>query len=123
MPNALPAITFRTPMKGAAAPILAVTLALLLAGCGSDKVEEELLKRVEVAEAAAARADAARIQAEKTVEEIRSSEFAEDGELVDEMEDPQEEENPDLAPENQDIDNEIVAPPPVDPAPTGKLPA
>lgn len=123
MPNALPAITFRTPRKGAAAPILAVTLALLLAGCGSDKAEEELLKRVEVAEAAAARADAARIQAEKAVEEIGSSEFAEDGELVDDMEDPQEEESPDLAPDSQGIDNEIVAPPSVDPAPNGRMPA
>ena len=123
MPNASPEKTARTAPGISAAPILAATLALMLAACGSDQAEEELMRRVVIAEAAAARADAARIQAEKAVARIGNSEFAEEAEFTDDMDASEEEGSPDLAPDNQGFDNEIVAPPSADPAPTGRMPA
>ena len=113
----------RSAPRIAPAPLMAAMLALLLGGCGSDKERDELLLRVAVAEAAVARAEAAKAKAELAIVQVGSSEFAEDGEVVDDAGESGDEEAAEIVPDNQGIDNEIVAPPVSDPAPQGRMPA
>ena len=113
----------RTAPRIAPVPILAAMFALLLTGCSSDKEKEELLVRVAVAEAAVARAEAATAKAELAIAQVGNSEFAEDGEMVDDTGESGDEEAAEIVPDNQGLDNEIVAPPVPDPAPQGRMPA
>ena len=115
----------RSAPRIAPAPLLAAMLALLLTGCGSDKEKEELLLRVAVAEAAVARAEAAKARAELAIAEVGNSEFADESEFVGDPGESGEEEAAEIVPDNQGLDNEIVAPPAPapDPAPQGRMPA
>ena len=124
MPGTCPAKIDCAAIRSHSAPILTVLLAVLLAGCGSDRAEEELMRRVIAAEAAAASADAARVQAEQAVANLGTAEFAEEAEFSSDIEGSgEEEEMAEIAPDDQDSNNEIVAPPAPDPAPQGRMPA
>ena len=124
MPGICPAKIDRAAIRSHSAPILTVLLAVLLAGCGSDGAEEELMRRAIAAEAAAASADVARIQAEQAVANLANAEFTEEAEFSEDLEGSgEEEEIAEIAPDDQDSNNEIVAPSAPDPAPQGRMPA
>ena len=124
MPGTCPAKIDRAAIRSRSAPMLTVLLAMLLAGCGSDSAEEELMRRAIAAEAAAASADMARVQAEQAVANLANAEFSEEAEFSEDLEGSGEaEEIAEFAPDDQDSNNEIVAPPAPEPAPQGRMPA
>ena len=124
MSGTCPAIIDRATIRSRSAPMSTVLLALLLAGCGSDRSEEELMRRVVAAEAAAASADAARVQAEQTLANFDNAEADDEGELSENFNDPVEDEQvAELAPNDQDTGGEMIAPPAPEPAPQAQVPA
>ena len=111
MPGTCPAKIDRAAIRSHSAPILTTLLAVLLAGCGSDSAEEELMRRAIAAEAAAASAEVARIQAEQAVANLANADFTEEAEFSEDLEGSgEEEEIAEIVPDDQDSNYEIVAP-------------
>ncbi len=124
MSGTCPATIDRAAIRSRSAPVLTVLLAVLLGGCGSDSAEEELMSRVVAAEAAAASADMARVQAEQALANLDNAEIDDEGELSENLEGSGEEEQvAELAPNDQDPVSEVIAPPAPEPAPPVQMPA
>ncbi|HUQ12984.1 MAG TPA: hypothetical protein VM055_01750 [Novosphingobium sp.] len=88
---------------------LASTLALALGACGRGG-DDELIRRVAAAEAAAARAEKAQLAAESAAARAATPAMADDlDENGDEIEEPEEAE---FDPDSQVFDNTIVSPQP-----------
>jgi len=87
---------------------LASALALALSACGRGG-DDELIRRVAAAEAAAARAEKAQLAAESAAMRAATPAMADD---LDENGDAVEEEEAEFDPDNQVFDNTIVSPQP-----------